>query len=257
MQVTADHAGVSVRVPGASMGTADLVQRAETVTALADALPGLLSGVRAAVDGRAMFRARGLTALGLAQHLCAALREHDELTNVFAQGGLDDGFPRRWPKAEVVQRQSAGSVPLVALEERPASASTDASGPTSAQGLAPCVVISIDGHEVKVCPAQAPERAHPLDELMPDLLARARRRAARLTPLHLEVDQRYEVLAPFGGCQPGQALRFLGRHADLRGDLLEYRFATLDGDGAQLTLVDGPDRHVLDELHRYLARAGR
>lgn len=243
--ITAGRDGAVLTVPGAAMGAADHVLRATTVAALAGLLGNVGSLVRQAVDGRAGYRARPLSALRTAHHLAEALRAA-RVARVSAAGGGDDGFPRRWPRAQVVERGERGDYPLVELEEGapppgpPSAASGEASGPF--------VTLAIDDYRTRIFDEAG------LAPLLPELVARAAARAARITPERLSLEQVYEVLEPFNGVPRGAKLRYAACHSDPRGEQYEYRFLPLGG-GGPVSLVDYRDDQILRQLHRYLARA--
>lgn len=243
--ITAGRDGAVLTVPGAAMGAADHALRATTVAALAGLLGNVASLVRQAVDGRAGYRARPLSALRTAHHLAEALRAA-RVARVTAAGGSDEGFPRRWPRAQVVERGERGDYPLVELEEGapapgpPSSAVGEASGPF--------VAIAIDDYRARIFDEAG------LAPLLPELVARAAARATRITPERLALEQVYEVLEPFNGVPRGAKLRYAACHSDPRGEQYEYRFLPLGG-GGPVSLVDYRDGQILRQLHRYLARA--
>lgn len=235
--ITAGRDGAVLTVPGAAMGAADHVLRAPTVAALAGLLGNVGSLVRQAVDGRAGFRARPLSALRTAHHLAEALREA-RVARVTAAGGGDEGFPRRWPRARVVERGERGDYPLAELEE----------GAPAGGASGPFVTIAIDDYRARVF-----DEAD-LAPLLPELVERAAARAARITPERLSLEQVYEVLEPFNGVPRGAKLRYAACHSDPRGEQYEYRFLPLGG-GGPVSLVDYRDDQILSQLHRYLAPA--
>jgi hypothetical protein len=250
--ITVGREGAVLRVPGAAMGAAEHVLKAPTVAALAGLLGNVGALVRQAVDGRAGFRARALSAPRVAQRLAEALRGA-RLPHAVAVGGSDEGFPRRWPRAQVVERTGGGEHPLIELEEGaeplPASPGRDGGGAREvAAAPAPFVALTIDDHTVRIVDEGG------LAALLPDLLARAQARAARLTPARLALEQVYEVISPFHGLSRGARLRYAALHSDPRGEQYEYRFASTSG-GAPISLVEYRDDEILRELHRYLARA--
>lgn len=247
--LTAARDGAIIKVPGASMGAAEHALRASTVASLAGLLGNVGALVRQAVDGRAGFRARALSALGIAQRLAEAL------PGAVARGGGDEGFPQRWPRAQVVER-AAGGYALVELEEgveaepaqrtSPNSVHRDPGGAEEPRG--PFVALSVDDYRARVFDEAG------LSPLLPELIARAQARAARVTPERLSLEQVYEVISPFRELPCGTRLRYAACHSDPRGEQYEYRFTRLS-DGALISLVDYRDDEVLRELHRYLALA--
>ena len=78
-----------------------------------------------------------------------------------------------------------------------------------------------------------------------------------MTPQRLVLEQMYEVREPFHGLPRGARLRYAACHSDPRGEQYEYRFTAADGSaaGGATSLIDYRDDEILNELHRYLARA--
>lgn len=261
VQITADRRGALLRVPGAEMLAAEISLLAPTLAALAGLLGHVAALARAAVDGRATFRARTFSALHVAERLAAALRTtgsaDDQVPHAHASGGSDEGFPARWPRATLVERLARDHL-IAELEERKfAPVAPTRSYPNWDVGPEwdepappapprPCVAVTIDGRQVHLFDDAE------LTAQLPELLGRARRLVHRLTPGRLGIDQIYEVLEPFAGLERGLRLRYAECHSDPRGEVTEYRFYALAAGRPLVSIVEYADGGVLRELHRYL-----
>lgn len=246
---SADARGARLRFPAAAMGATDATLTLPTLAALVGALADAAALARAAIDGRAAFRARVPSALGVAERLAEALRA-EGLAGAAANGGRDDGFPTRWPRATVVEKIRRAEHPLIELKEE-AATSAPADSSRSTPPRSPVVAVTIDDHVTRIL--DEPQ----LEAELPELLAHAKRRAARLTPARLIHRQLYEVLQPFHGLSVGQRVRYTGCHSDPRGEVTEYRFGDAAQGQPQITLLDDRDRAVLKALHLHLAHVRR
>lgn len=232
--VGADRRGARWRVPGSTLGSPDHELEASTVDALTAQLSSTSALARAAVDGRAAFRARPNLPRLLARRLARALRERARLDADVVEPAED--FPYRAPAAEVVEVERGRAHALAALRALPRPGTND-----------DAVEVVIDDHRLTLTGEEA------LVPHLDELVRLARQLASRLTPARLTVEQVYQVLTPLAGLEPGQRVRFTGLDEAPRADACEYRFSVLGAQGGWLRLVDPLDAAVLAELHRYLS----
>ena len=265
VQMSAGQQGAVIRVRSGVIGGADHVLTSPTVSSLIAQLANVARLVRAAVDGRAGFRARPLTARRLAEQLAEALRGAQVATSLSVSGGSDEKFPAGWPVAHVVEHAGASEHWLATLQEGAQAApppSERTSWPNGDSGSGtesgPFVTITLGEQVVRLFSEAA------LADHLPALIAAAAAVIARLTPARLQLTHLYEVIEPFRELQRGLRLRYVACNSDPRGEVCEHRFHVVEAAASAassgsppiptvVSLVDYSDDAILTALHRYLA----
>jgi hypothetical protein len=229
-------ARVAIRIHGARMGAGPSTRTVATPGELIDALGGIVDDVRAAIDGRATFRARPGVA-GFARELVDAIRSAHALRGTLRVAARDAaGFPDTWPTATIERVDDQGGHTYVALADSPAG-----------------VTVTVDTPR-----GPYPDFAAAAADL-PAILDEIRAAGERLRPDHLIKGRIYTVLAPIVAAgmrvEPGTRLRFIGIDHVPREEFAIYRFTAADAGDARLELAGYHDRdvEVLRRLHELLA----
>jgi hypothetical protein len=212
--------GVTVVVPPAAMDTPPRERSLDAPAALAEVLAVIVEETRAAVDGRATFRARpdGLPSVigRLAEALTGA-------GLVGVRSTWNDRFPSGWPTGTIYHRDDHGDHACATLTE------------------------SIDGIVVRVGRATLIG-----DAIAGDGLAAAMRADdARLSVRTIRRRASFDVIAPFGHLAAGDRIQLLDVEYHPRDGGAEYVF-----DKIRLHDVDPTDADILSRLDEFLRQIG-